>query len=74
MLLEARVSQPPGTHVFLSEFRVMDGVEVITNPSVFRVRSNGDIADLYRRITGKEHPTLKGELNEGYTAFLKRRR
>ena len=29
------------------------------------------LANLYYRITGKEHPTLKGELSEGYKAFLK---
>ena len=30
----------------------------------------GDVADLYRRITGKEHPTLKGEMSADYKAFL----
>ena len=28
------------------------------------------LADLYRRITGKEHPKLKGKLSEEYKAFL----
>ena len=34
------------------------------------VLTHGDGADVYRRITGKEHPTLKGELSEEYKAFL----
>ena len=34
------------------------------------LETNGDAADLYRRITGKEHPTLKGELSADYKAFL----
>ncbi len=42
------------------------------NPVVFAVSSDGDVADLYRRVRGKEHPTLKGELSEGYKAFLER--
>ena len=32
--------------------------------------TDGDVADLYCRITGKEHPTLKGELSPKYKAFL----
>ena len=35
------------------------------------VTSKGDVADLYYRITGKKHPTLKGELSAAYKAFLK---
>ncbi len=35
------------------------------------LRTDGDAADLYRRITGKEHPTLKGEMSADYKAFLK---
>ncbi len=35
--------------------------------------TDGDAADLYRRITGKEHPTLKGELSEDYKVFLERK-
>ena len=42
----------------------------MVNPAVFMVRSDGDVADLYRRITGKEHRTLKGEMSEEYKAFL----
>ena len=34
------------------------------------LETNGDAADLYRRITGKEYPTWKGELSAGYKAFL----
>ena len=34
------------------------------------VHTDGDVADLYRRITGKQHPTLKGELSARYKAFL----
>ena len=34
------------------------------------VLTDGDAADLYRRITGKKHPMLKGELSEEYKAFL----
>ena len=33
--------------------------------------TEGDVADLCRRITGKEHPTLKGELSDDYKAFLR---
>ena len=35
------------------------------------VSTDGDAADLYYRITGKKHPTLKGELSADYKAFLK---
>ncbi len=34
------------------------------------LRTDGDAADFYRRVTGKKHPTLKGELSEQYKAFL----
>ena len=36
-----------------------------------RVAVPGEAADLYRRITGKEHATLKGEPSAGYKSFLK---
>ena len=39
------------------------------SPRLFPVVTEGDVADLYRRVTGKEHPTLKGELSEEYKAF-----
>ena len=35
---------------------------------------DGDAADLYRRITGKQHPALKGEMSKDYKAFLKGKR
>ena len=38
------------------------------------VSTDGDVADLYYRITGKEHPTLKGELSADYKAFLEGKR
>ena len=38
------------------------------------LRMDGDAADLYRRITGKKHPTLKGEMSAEYKAFLKGKR
>ena len=44
------------------------------NGLVFPVSSDGDVADLYRRVRGKEHPTLKGELSVGYRAFLEMQR
>ena len=43
---------------------------VCTGCTFVPARSTGDVADLYRRITGKEHPELKGELSEGYKAFV----
>ena len=36
--------------------------------------SPGDVADLYRRVTGEAHPTLKGEMSEDYKAFLEGKR
>ena len=39
-------------------------------PFLVPLESSGDVADLYRRITGKEHPTLKGEMSADYKAFL----
>ncbi len=44
------------------------------SPRWFPVVVEGDVADLYRRITGKEHATLKGEMSEEYKAFLEMQR
>lgn len=38
------------------------------------ITTDGDVADLYRRVTGKEHPTLKGKLSEPYQEFLEKNR
>ena len=35
--------------------------------------ADGDAADLYRTITGKQHPTLKGKLSAEYKAFLEKK-
>ncbi len=43
---------------------------VCTGCTFVPARSTGDVADLYRRITGKEHPELKGTLSAEYRAFL----
>ena len=42
-------------------------------PVEIPLETDGDVADLFRRVTGKKHPTLKGEMSDGYRAFLKRR-
>ena len=38
------------------------------------VKTDGDVADLCRRITGEEHPMLRRELSGDYKAFLESRR
>ena len=48
-----------------------DATELVFLP--VRAWSPGDIADLYRRVTGKQHPTLKGDLSADYKAFLERK-
>ena len=55
---------PPGLYV-TSDAR---------KPQILRGLSEGDVADLYRRVTGKEHPTLKGKLSADYKAFLEGKR
>ena len=44
----------------------------VTGDSRVPVFSDGDAADLYRRITGKKNPALKGALSKQYVAFLAR--
>ena len=53
--------EPPGYAIL---FTTSTGSEWLV------LSSDGDAADLYYRITGKQHPTLKGELSEDYKAFL----
>jgi len=36
------------------------------------VASDGDAADLFRRVRGTAHPDLRGEMSEGYRRFLER--
>jgi hypothetical protein len=38
---------------------------------VLYASADGDVADLYYRITGKKHSALKGEMSEEYEAFLR---
>ena len=50
--------------------RSFHGNPMLTVP----LRNNGDVAPFYEIVTGKEHPTLKGELSSDYKAFLARER
>lgn len=43
---------------------------VLNDPVEVPMAKDGDVADLYRRITRNEYPTLKGELSGQYEAFL----
>lgn len=36
------------------------------------MESDGDVADLYRRVTGEPHPTLDAEMSEAYKAAIMR--
>lgn len=37
------------------------------------VRTDGDVADLYRRVHTRPHPSLRGELSERYRRWLDER-
>ena len=42
----------------------------MNDPVKVPMKKDGDVADFYRRVIGKEHPTFKGELSAEYKAFL----
>lgn len=60
-------------HVYLVT-KVPRGVFVFSQIGRWRVpvRSDGDVADLYHRVMGKKHATLKGDLSDEYAAFLEK--
>ena len=69
------VPGPSGTSPWI--IRVIRGVPsslLDPNNRVGLILTDGDVADLYRRITGKVHPTLRGDLSNDYKAFLEHRR
>lgn len=73
-VLGTRPPDDPETLLRVYVLRGRSGLHVACGPrhEVLEDCRDGDIADVYRRVTGRRHPFLAGRMSRGYREFLER--